>query len=70
MNKQSSFKNALRIFFQGLGAMLAFVTSLIVSNVLFPLSPERVALADSASGFLSMPLAFMFNAAANAIILV
>ena len=50
--------------------MLAFVFSLIVSNMLFPLSSEIMAAADSVSGFLSTPLAFLFNAFANALILV
>ena len=70
MKVQSNFKIFLNIFFQGLGAMLTFVFSLIVTNMLIPLSPEIRAAADSASGFLATPLAFLFNAAANALILV
>jgi len=70
MNKQSGFKTILGIFFQGLGSMLAFVVSLVVTNMLVSLSPEIMALATSASGFLATPLAFLFNAAANALILV
>ena len=70
MNTQFSFKKLSDIFFQGLGTMLAFVISLIIANILVPLSPEIMASAASASGFLSTPLAFLFNAAANALILV
>ena len=70
MNKQSGFKNILSIFFQGFGAMLAFVVSLVLSNMLVPLSPEIMASAGSASGFLSTPLAFLFNSFTNALILV
>jgi hypothetical protein len=70
MNTQFSFKNLSGIFFQGLGTMLAFVISLVIANILVPLSPEIMASAASASGFLSTPLAFLFNAAANALILV
>jgi hypothetical protein len=70
MNKKPSLKNILVILFQGLCAMLAFVVSLVISNLLIPLSPEIMASAASASGFLSAPLAFLFNAAANALILV
>jgi hypothetical protein len=70
MNTQSNFKNLLGIFFQGLGAMLAFGFGLIVTNMLIPLSLEIMAASTSASGFLSTPLAFLFNAAVNALILV
>jgi hypothetical protein len=70
MNKQANIKNTLGILFQGLAAMVAFVACLIVTNLLAPLSPEIMASAASASGFLSTPLAFLFSAAANALILV
>jgi hypothetical protein len=70
MNKQSGFKNLLGIFFQGLGAALAFVLSMIVSNLLVPLSPAIMAAQATASGFLSIPLAWLFNASVNALILV
>jgi hypothetical protein len=51
MNKQSGFKNLLGIFFQGLGAALAFVLSMIVANLLVPLSPEIMAAQASARVF-------------------
>jgi hypothetical protein len=70
MKEQSNFKNILGILFQGFAAIVAFVVSLIVTNLLAPFSPEIMASAASASGFLSTPLAFLFNAAANALILV
>jgi hypothetical protein len=70
MNTQFKFKNFLGIFFQGLGSMLAFVVSLVISNMISPLSPEIMAAGKSASGFLSTSLAFLFNAAANALILI
>jgi hypothetical protein len=70
MKEQSSFKNLLGILFQELGAMVAFVVSLMVTNMIAPLSSEIMASAASASGFLATPLAFLFNAAANALILV
>lgn len=65
-----NFKSILKIFFQGLGAMLAFFISLLAANVVFPLSPEIMKAGESASGFLSAPLAILFNAAANALVLV
>ncbi len=70
MNNRSNFKNILAILLQVPGAMLAFVVSLVVANMLVPLSPEIMAAATSASGFFSAPLAFLFNAAANALVLV
>jgi hypothetical protein len=50
--------------------MLAFVISLLISGMLAPLSPEIMAAAKTAKGFLVPPLAFAFNAATNALILV
>lgn len=70
MNIQLNFKNSLGIFFQGLGAMLAFVVSLMISNMLSPLSAEIAEAGKTASGFLSAPLAFLFNAVVNAVILI
>ena len=70
MNNQINIKILLGIFFQALGAMLAFFVSLVISNLISPLSPEIMAAGASASGFLSAPLAFVFNAAVNALILV
>jgi hypothetical protein len=70
MDTPLNFKTLLGAFLQVLGAMLAFVVSLVISNLISPLSPEIMAAAASATGFLSVPLAFLFNAAVNALILV
>ena len=70
MNTKFNFKNLLIIFFQVLGGMLAFVVSLVISNLIFPLSPAIMDAAKTAAGFLSTPKAFLFSAVANAIILV
>lgn len=68
MNKRVNFKSTLGIFLQGLGAMVAFVFSMVIANLLFPLSAEIRS--TPASGFLSLPLAFLFNAFTNALVLV
>lgn len=65
-----SIKPILKIILQGLGAMLAFVFSLVIANMLSPLSPEIMAASTTASGFLSTPMAFLFNAVVNTVILV
>ena len=65
-----NFKTLFIIILQGLGAMLAFVVSLIIANMLLPLSPEISAAGQTATGFLAPPLAFLFNAFVNALILV
>jgi hypothetical protein len=70
MNKQVSFKQVFGVFTQGLGAMLAFLVSLVLANMLSPLSPEIMAAGATSSGFFSAPLAFLFNAFVNALILV
>ena len=70
MTTAFNFKNLAGILLQGLGAALAFMISLVISNLLVPLSPTILAAAASASGFLSTPLAFLFSATANALILV
>ena len=50
--------------------MLAFVISLIISNMISPLSPAIMEAGKSATGFLASPVAFLFNALTNAVILV
>ena len=70
MSQPSPFKSISGVLLQGLSAMLAFVFSLIVAGLLVPLSAEINAATASASGFLSTPLAFLFNAFVNALILV
>ena len=70
MNTGINFKTGLTIVLQIFGAMLGFVVSLIISNMLAPLSSEITAAAKTATGFLATPLAFAFNAAVNALVLV
>ena len=70
MNTQPTIKTYFGIFFQVLGAMLAFLVSLILGNLISPLSPAIMSASATASGFLSTPLAFLFNAFANGLILV
>lgn len=65
-----STKSIFNIVLQGVGAMLAFAFSLIISNILVPLSPAIMAAGATASGFLSTPMAFLLNTAVNALILV
>jgi hypothetical protein len=70
MNKHFSFKTFLVILLQVLGAMLAFVISLVIANMLSPLSPAIAEAGKSATGFLSPSMGFLFNAIVNAVILV
>ncbi len=70
MNTKLTFKTTIVIILQGLGATLAFIVSLVVANMIAPFSPEIMAAAKSATGFLTAPLAFLFNGIANAVILV
>ncbi len=65
-----SLKRLPGLLLQGLGAALAFVLSMAIANLLVPLSPAIMAAAKTATGFLSTPLAFLFNGAVNALILV
>jgi len=70
MTNQFSLKKFLIILIQVLGAMLAFVISLMIANMLSPLSDAISEAGKSATGFLSPVTAFLFNAAVNAVILV
>ncbi|MCK6581544.1 MAG: hypothetical protein L6Q49_00440 [Anaerolineales bacterium] len=63
-------KSIIGIILQGIGAMLAFVISLVISNLISPLSPAIMEAGKSAIGFLSAGMAFLFNAVVNAVILV
>jgi hypothetical protein len=65
-----SAKKLLGVVLQVLGGMLAFVVSLVIANMLLPLSPAIMEAAKWAAGFLSSPSAFLFNALTNAVILV
>jgi hypothetical protein len=70
MKTPFNFKNLLIALLQGLGAMLAFVVSLVIANLIAPLSPAIMAAGAAAHGFLPTPAAFLLNAAVNALILV
>lgn len=69
MNTPFRFKNVLVVLLQVLGAAIAFVISLVAGSMLAPMSPEITA-ATPESGFLSTPMAFLFNSVVNAMILV
>lgn len=62
-------KKYLVLFAQGFAAMIGFVISLMISNMLSPLSQSIVENAPT-SGFLSMPVAMLFNGITNAVILI
>lgn len=57
------------LFAQGFAATIGFVISLMISNMLSPL-PQSIIQNAPASGFLSMPVAMLFNGVTNAMILV
>ncbi len=65
-----SIKPILKIILQGFGAMLAFMFSLVIANMLSRLSPEIIKAGESATGFLPTGMVFLFNAVVNAVILV
>jgi hypothetical protein len=70
MHNQFSFKKILILLLQVFAAMLAFVISLVISNMISPLSPAISEAGKSATGFLASSTAFLFNAFTNAVILV
>lgn len=67
--KTFSFRSILAVFFQWLSALVAFPVSMIVASVILPVG-KTIMEAIPPSGFLSPPMAFMFNGAINALILV
>jgi hypothetical protein len=67
-NKMNS-KNISGVILQWLGAFVGFVLCLVVTNLISPL-PKNIMDVVPASGFLSPPLAFVFNGAVNATILI
>jgi hypothetical protein len=62
-------KKYLILFAQGFAATIGFVISLMIANALSPL-PQFITEKAPASGFLSMPVAMLFNGITNAVILV
>ena len=69
MENKITFKNISGAALQWLGAFVGFVLCLVITNLLSPL-PKNIMDAVPASGFMSSPLAFVFNGAVNATILV
>jgi hypothetical protein len=64
-----SFRFALALLGQWVGALIAFVISLIAANLISPL-PAFILEKIPEAGFMSDPSAMLFNAAGNATILV
>jgi hypothetical protein len=69
MNTQFNFKTIVSALFQWLGAMAGFLVSLILASMILPVA-KTILDAVPPSGFLSPPMAFLFNGAVNALILV
>jgi hypothetical protein len=69
MENKLTFKNMVGIVLQWLGAFIGFLVCLVIANLISPL-PKNIMDAAPASGFLSTPLAFVFNGAVNATILI
>jgi hypothetical protein len=70
VSKQLSARKIIGVILQVLGAMLAFVISLMIANMISPLAPPIMEAAKSAKGFLSSSGAFLLNAVTNAVVLV
>lgn len=66
--KASSFKSVLAVFFQWLGAFVAFIASMIIADMLSPL-PAFIMENAPESGFMSQGAAMLFSGAVNATIL-
>jgi len=66
--KQMTLKSSFGVLFQWLGASIAFVVSLMISNLLSPL-PQFITEKAPEAGFLSMPLAMLLNGLVNGTIL-
>jgi len=69
MNVQSNIKSIISISLQGLGATIGFIISLMIANIISPL-PQFITEKAPATGFLSLPVAMLFNGIVNAVILV
>jgi hypothetical protein len=70
VKKSVDLRSTLGILLQLLGAMVAFLVSLVIANALAPLAPAISEAGKSATGFLPASTAFLFNAFSNALILV
>ncbi len=69
MKGSFNFKNMIVIFLQGIGALIGFIACLVLVNAVLPVS-RAITAAVPESGFLSTPLALLFNGAINGLILV
>lgn len=69
MRANLSFRTVTGVVLQWLGALVGFIVSLIIGGQFLPL-PKAIMDAVPPSGFLSPPLAYLFNGAINALILV
>ncbi len=69
MKTQFTFRPIVGAFFQWLGALVGFLVSFVIGGTFLPL-PKAIMDAMPPSGFLSPPMAFLFIAAVNALILV
>ena len=63
-----SFKSAIALFLQWLGAFVAFILSLIAANIISPI-PQFIMEKIPEAGFMYDPAAMLFNGAINATIL-
>jgi hypothetical protein len=68
MNTQSNFKNTIGVLLQGLGAIIAFITSMMISNLLSPM-PKFILDKTPPTGFFSLPVALLFSGVFNGLIL-
>jgi hypothetical protein len=69
MKPQSNIKIILFCFSQWLGAFVAFLFSLTISNMILPMAPNIMAAVPS-KGFLSTSMAFLLNGVVNAFLFV
>lgn len=67
MSTQSNFKNLVGIFFQGLGAIIAFIASMMIANFLSPM-PKFILDKTPPMGFFSLPVALLFSGVFNGLI--
>jgi hypothetical protein len=69
MKAQFNIKSAVFVSLQWLGALVGFLFCLVITNALLRL-PKNIVDATPPAGFLSMPIAMLFNGAVNATILI
>ena len=67
--KSFSFKSGLVLLLQWIGVLVAFIVSMIAAEIILPL-PQSITAQVPETGFLSGPVAWLFNGAVNATILI